>query len=147
MKKFIFALLACAVFATSNVSAQNQTIGGSFNFSDEFGISARYTYAFGNLRLAPELGFFFPGNGTWFDINTNVHYTFNLAPRFNLYPLAGFNVGIYSWEGHSDSAFAMNLGAGGEYLFSQKVAGFLEMKGVLGDGSRAQFSFGVAYRF
>lgn len=146
MKKLIIATVALIAISFS-ASAQNQSVGGSLNFSSDIGLSARYTYEWSQLRLAPEFGMFFPEHGTVIDMNANLHYLFGLAPRFNLYPLAGFNVGIASYDGNSNSNFGLNLGAGGEYLFSNTLAGFVELKGVLGDGSRGQFSLGLAYRF
>ncbi|MDR2885895.1 MAG: porin family protein, partial [Rikenellaceae bacterium] len=82
-------------------------------------------------------------------------YLFNLAPKFNLYPLAGFWLGRYSINETiygikvkgSDTNFGLNLGVGAEYELTQNLLGFAEFKGVLSDGSRAQFALGVAYKF
>ncbi len=157
MKKFLFALLACAAFATTNVSAQ-QTIGGTLNFDadmDAIGLGARYSYAWGNVRLAPEVVFFFPSNALAVDLNANVHYTFNVAPRFNLYPLGGLNIDFYSWSVKAngvkvkgnDTSFGLNLGLGGEYEFSNLLSGYMEFKGIVADGSRAVLTFGLARKF
>ncbi len=80
-------------------------------------------------------------------MNANVHYLFPLGDRVDVYPLAGFNFGIFSYKGNSDSDFGLNLGAGVQYDFSTKIFGYAELKGVIGDGSRAQLSLGVAWKF
>jgi outer membrane protein X len=142
MKKVVFTLvLSLAICAAAQAQ---QTFAGGLSFTEgEAGIAARYTRAWGEIRLAPELALFFPGGGTVVDINANVHYLFSLAPKFTLYPLAGFCLR----NGYSDSAFGLNLGAGGEYELTGNMAGFVELKGIMGDGSSSAFTLGVAYRF
>ena len=147
MKKIIFAIIASLAICVS-ASAQQQSVGAAFSFcEDEMGIGVRYNYAWNNIRLAPEGVIFFPDHGSLFHLNANVHYVFNIAPKFSLYPLAGLCVGIASYDGDSNSDFGLNIGGGAEYDFASQWAGFAEAKGILGDGSGSAFTFGVAYKF
>lgn len=148
MKKLFFAVVAAMALSVS-VSAQQQTVAPALSISEgEVGISFRYGYQFaGNWRVAPEFVLFFPDHGTLFNVNANFHYLFNVAPKFNLYPLAGLYIGHFSYDGHSNTNWGLNLGGGAEYEFTSKWAGFAEIKGIISDGSASAFTFGAAYKF
>lgn len=131
----------------------NLSYGTKSGFSN-FGIGAKFQYnILDKLRIEPSANYFLKKDyvSMW-DINANVHYLFGLGEKFNLYPLAGLAfVGWKAGDGEysvSDTKFGFNIGAGGEYLLTEKLALNLEIKyQIVSDLDRPIFSLGLAYKF
>lgn len=130
----------------------NLSYGTKDGFSN-FGIGAKFQYnILDNLRIEPSATYFLKKDyvSMW-DVNANVHYLFGLGEKFNLYPLAGLAfVGWKFGDGDSvsDTKFGFNIGAGGEYLLTEKFALNLEIKyQIVSDLDRPIFSLGAAYKF
>lgn len=116
MKKFLL-LVVVALFAVSaNVSAQDRgtwTIGPKMNIytawdSDTvfgLGVAARYN-VLDQLRLEPGLTFLLHSHCS-LDVNCDVHYLFNVADGWTLYPLAGLSANDFG-----DWSMGINLGGG-----------------------------------
>jgi outer membrane protein X len=165
-------ILAMAMFlVTTAVRAQKQgdmAVGGNLNILTgsgftNFGIGATFRY---NILdpLRVEGGFaFYPKSDhiSHWDLSVNAHWLFPMNDKFTLYPIGG--LGILGWKtedityslnGHSStfpglsgSDFALNLGGGAEYSFTDNLSGNFEIKYKIADGSAALFTFGVHYKF
>ncbi|MEG0559494.1 MAG: porin family protein [Muribaculaceae bacterium] len=100
------------------------------------------------IRIEPSFNYYFKKAGIdMWDVNANVHYVFNVADQFNVYPLAGL---VFShWSGASSfNRFGANLGAGAEYYFTEKIGMSAEVKyQFVKDVSQCAFSLGVNYKF
>ena len=165
MKKWLLMVVA-AVFCAWNVQAQTEkgamAVGGSlsFGFGDDYsniGIGAKYQYnIIDNLRLEPSVNYYFKkDNGSMWDLCANVQYLFTLNEGLNFYPLAGIGVAgakIHAGEwSNSSTAFAFNIGAGFEYMFTSNVSANVEYKYRVCSGDfvpdRSLLTLGVAYHF
>ena len=163
MKKWLLMVVA-AVFCAWNVQAQTEkgamAAGGSlsFGFGDDYsniGIGAKYQYnIIDNLRLEPSVNYYFKkDNGSMWDLCANVHYLFTLYEGLNFYPLAG--IGVTGAKDHTfdyaSTAFAFNIGAGLEYMFTSNISANVEYKYRVCSGDfvpdRSLLTLGVAYHF
>ncbi len=84
-----------------------------------------------------------------FEANLNAHYLFELAHRFELYPLTGINYTVETGRSTVDpedeeehTATGINYGAGLHYSFG-RVLVFGEFKSVIGELSDEFFTFGT----
>lgn len=89
----------------------------------------------------------------------NAHWIVNPASSFKFYPIVGIGGGTVSakasYEGisatESTTGFLYNIGVGGEYSLSEKLALGLEVKyqSILKDGSynRLPITLGLTYKF
>lgn len=171
MKKlFIIALM---MFVGMSVQAQsikgdmaagvNVAYGTKDGFSN-FGIGAKFQYNFTDaLRIEPSATYFFKKDyvSMW-DVNVNLHYLFNVAEKFQLYPLAGvslvgakvsydgFSYGGYEIEGASasETKFGFNVGAGAQYWLTETFGLNLDIKyQIVSDFDRPVFSLGGVFKF
>jgi len=160
MKKLIivFALIA---FAVTTSHAQKFLVGGGLVYGTEVekgGIDIRGDIRITNSwAIVPNINFFFPESSDAYKsgftgINVDGHYLVNLGSGANVYPLFGLNFGHSSFKNKindtksGNTEIGINLGGGIEYFFSSKVAGFFELKYVLGDYDQGVLGFGVLYR-
>jgi len=121
----------CALCAAPSATAQwkgEKTIGlqAGYNTINESAIAGiEFTYRFSkHFRLAPNVTYAFKHRQMdALAINLNAHLPFQLAPKWEIFPLAGINYS--SWNFHHngtanddsdvttrDSRFGFNLGAG-----------------------------------
>lgn len=171
MKKlFIIALMA---FIGLSVQAQsekgdmaagvNLAYGVKDGFSN-FGIGAKFQYNFTDaLRIEPSATYYFKKDYiTMWDVNVNLHYLFNVADKFAIYPLAGvslvgvkasydgFEYGGYEVEGGSASSskFGFNVGAGAQYWVTETFGLNLDIKyQIVSDFNRPIFALGGVFKF
>ncbi|MDL2299918.1 porin family protein [Bacteroides sp. OttesenSCG-928-E20] len=101
MKKlFIFAII---FMIGSNAMAQKSEMAGGvrLNYGTEsnLGLGAKFQYGITDaIRAEASFDYFFKKDYVdMFDFNVNVHYLFNVAPKVNVYPLAG--LAYTSWGG------------------------------------------------
>ena len=86
------------------------------------------------------------------DISVNAHYLFGLTDGLFVYPLAGLGIVGATDAGNTEanaSAFALNLGAGAQYMFNENWGANVEAKYKIltGDAfSYINFSLGVIYK-
>jgi outer membrane protein X len=164
MKKYLFILVAMfamstAAFAQKGVSAVG--IQGAFDdLNSQFGIGAKYQYGFLD-QLRGEIGgdFFFKKNYTSLvDINGNVHFVFPIASSFNVYPLAGLNIGFASLDDDvaktlgvksSETRLGVNVGGGFDIKVTDGIKIILEAKYIISDNGWSRFgaNAGVAFMF
>ncbi|WP_165040629.1 porin family protein [Dysgonomonas sp. ZJ709] len=144
---FSFSVYAQTGFNSALVKAGYQTDAKRFGV----GVEGRYSIM-ENVRIAPEVTFFFPKNHTMgLDVNVNAHYVLPLQDGFSIYPLAGFAMinNRYSNDGNSNSNtdFGFNLGAGAEYSISPKNFLNLDFKYTFTDHDFGVIMLGYGFRF
>lgn len=168
-------MLAAAVMMACTMNAQQAgdlAIGGNLNYSlhsdiKQFGIGAKMQYSVTDaIRIEPSFNYFFKKDyfSSW-DVNINAHYVFNVAPKWNVYPLVGITlVGAKAhlsdiaddWGDElgdavgdeSETRFGGNVGAGVEYLINDQWSIDFEAKyQIVSDIDRPVISLGVAYKF
>lgn len=159
--KSIFSLLlvVLSVFATEGLQAQDLRLGGGLVYGseiDRMGIDLRGDYQLqSNLILVPDFQLFFRRNSgnvrvNWNTINFDFHYLIGVAENFYLYPLAGLNFTFYTVKirdnRDTSTRIGLNLGGGAEYRFTEKIAGFIELKYVVSDADQTVASYGVLVR-
>ena len=158
MKKLFLALFMLVSVATFAQTGSKSVLikAGYQTEAKRFGLGAEGRYSFTeNLRLAPDLTFFFPKNHvTGLDVNVNLHYVLPIQDGLSLYPLAGLNMtnNRFSYQGFSDSStgFGLNLGFGASYDVASNGYLNAEMKYIFNDSDHkdnAVFMLGYGIRF
>ena len=118
-----------------------------------------------NLRIAPDLTFFFPKDkATGLDVNVNFHYVFNFSKDgqgFSVYPLAGIGMqnnfygkqdvevnGVTTQVDRSNSTkFAFNLGGGITLPLSERSFLNAEAKFMFAEDDNVVIMLGYGYKF
>ena len=162
MKKLL--LLVCAAVMSLSASAQAgdkalgaQLVFGSKTNSIGLGVKGQY-YFTDQIRGEASFDYFFKNQGiSMWDINANVHYLFDVADKFKVYPLAGLGYTNWSYkyeyagapvvEG-SDGRLAVNLGGGVEYELTKNLNVNAEAKyQIISNYSQLVLGVGVACKF
>ena len=162
MKKLL--LLVCAAVMSLSASAQagDKALGAQLVFGSEtnslgFGVKGQY-YFTDQLRGEASVDYFFKNKGvSMWDINANVHYLFDVADKFKVYPLAGLGYTNWSYkyefegapviEG-SDGRLAINLGGGAEYELTKNLSVNAEAKyQIISNYNQLVLGVGVAFKF
>ena len=162
MKKLL--LLVCATVMSLSASAQagDKALGAQLVFGSEtnnigLGVKGQY-YFTDQLRGEASVDYFFKNKGvSMWDINANVHYLFDVADKFKVYPLAGLGYTNWSYkyefpglpvvEG-SDGRLAVNLGGGAEYELTKDLSVNAELKyQIISNYNQLVLGVGVAYKF
>ena len=154
MKKIILAA-AAALLTTIGASAQDKgdwTLGPTLNIYAHtgdgavvgIGASARYS-SLDALRIVPGLTILCQNNCS-IDLNVDVHYLFDVAPSWKLYPLAGLSANdIFGWS------CGINLGVGTDYAVADRwnLSAGLKYRIQTARFARNPFiiSLGASYRF
>ena len=162
MKKLL--LLGCAAVMSLSASAQagDKALGAQLVFGSEtnslgFGVKGQY-YFTDHIRGEGSFDYFLKNKGiSMWDINANVHYLFDVADKFKVYPLAGLGYTNWSYkyeyagapvvEG-SDGRLAVNLGGGVEYELTKNLNVNAEAKyQIISNYNQLVLGVGVAYKF
>lgn len=170
--KRILTVFSVLAFGVGSVFAQKgeMAVGANINYGTEgsIGFGAKYRYnILDALRIEPSFDYYVGEHSiNMFDINVNAHYLFDVVDKVKVYPL--FGLGFTSWgvsgnfagddgamdeymEASSSSRLnkiAVNIGVGGEYLLSEKIAINLEMKyQIISNFNQFVIGAGVAYKF
>ena len=162
MKKLL--LLVCAAVMSLSASAQagDKALGAQLVFGSEtnslgFGVKGQY-YFTDHIRGEGSFDYFFKRKGlSMWDVNANVHYLFDVADKFKVYPLAGLGYTNWSYkyeypglpvvEG-SDGRLAINLGGGAEYELTKDLSVNAEAKyQIISNYNQLVLGVGVAYKF
>lgn len=121
MKKFVLAIIALVATAAT-VSAQEQgewSVAPKFNIYTNtgdgvvLGLGAGMRYSITDaVRIEPSFIYMLDNNSA-LEIACDVHYVFDVADRWNVYPMAGLTANnIYGWSS------GVNLGAGVDFAIS-----------------------------
>ena len=162
MKKLL--LLVCAAVMSLSASAQagDKALGAQLVFGSEtnslgFGVKGQY-YFTDHIRGEGSFDYFLKNKGiSMWDINANVHYLFDVADKFKVYPLAGLGYTNWSYkyeyagapvvEG-SDGRLAVKLGGGAEYELTKNLNVNAEAKyQIISNYNQLVLGVGVAYKF
>lgn len=154
---FLFGLQIQAQISIGGGLAYNEQVSGpgvtlkaEFNITENIAIAPGGTYFFGNSLY----GF----NQNILAVDVNAHYFFNLVDnKLKIYPLLGANYSNYktgaSYYSYyyntyevSDSAFGVNIGAGGRWAFSEKLSVYLEPKYVISDFEQFVLNAGILFQ-
>lgn len=95
-----------------------------------------------------------------FDVAVNAHYLFNVAPKINVYPLAGLGFDACRYETlvgdvyngwdidkKTDAAFKFDFGGGAEYEITDNIAAGLELRYEVISGGFSQFVVGLGAKY
>ena len=161
MKKLALVVLVALVGMSASAQKGKMAVGLSGVFSPcvesgadwkPFGVAGKLQYGFtDNFRGELNLGYDFKHHGA--DMLTaavNLHYLFNVAESFNIYPVVGVGYGRYliSESELGVNRVIANAGIGAEYWLSDSFALNLEAKfQYVKDLKRIPISFGFAYKF
>ena len=163
----IRVLVAILLIAASAITATAQSVKGEKTFSVEAGYAGynnsaiagvEFTYRFSrHFRLAPSVDYVFRHQGMdALSININCQMPFAVAPRIELYPLAG--ICFSGWNGHSTgeagdvttrvTRFGINVGAGaGIHLSGRMVVGLAADYVFVKDFSGVEILAKIGYAF
>lgn len=171
MKK-IFTLLFVALLAIG-ANAQRGEMAVGINLmpvpslesgykATNFGFGGKFQYGLTDvIRLEGDIDYLTKNKGlSQFDIVANVQYVFNVAPRFNMYPVVGIGYAninhsvdiamddlVFS-NSNSQSRFLFNAGVGFEYDITRSLKCSFEVKyQYVKDWQKLPIAFGIAYRF
>ena len=162
MKKLL--LLVCATVMSLSASAQagDKALGAQLVFGSEtnnigLGVKGQY-YFTDQLRGEASVDYFFKNKGvSMWDINANVHYLFDVADKFKVYPLAGLGYTNWSYKLEydnvtlakgTDGRLAVNLGGGAEYELTKDLSVNAELKyQIINNYNQLVLGVGVAYKF
>ena len=148
---------------SASAQAGDKALGAQLVFGSEtnslgFGVKGQY-YFTDHIRGEGSFDYFLKNKGiSMWDINANVHYLFDVADKFKVYPLAGLGYTNWSYKyeypGHSviegsDGRLAINLGGGAEYELTKdlRVNAELKYQIVSNNYSQLVLGVGVAYKF
>ncbi len=164
MKKICLALvcaIVCSVaaFAQKGQSAVGINLGYSIALDEpkpkniELGVKYQYNLS-DPLRLEAAFNYGLKNKHVSFmDYAVNVHYLFNVAESFKIYPLVGVGaITVKPEGGDSETKFMAQAGVGGEYLITENLSLSLEIKynytKVYSEKfTRIPVMLGVAYKF
>ena len=162
MKKLL--LLVCAAVMSLSASAQagDKALGAQLVFGSEtnslgFGVKGQY-YFTDHIRGEGSFDYFLKNKGiSMWDINANVHYLFDVADKFKVYPLAGLGYTNWSYKYEYAGApvvegsygrLAVNLGGGVEYELTKNLNVNAEAKyQIISNYNQLVLGVGVAYKF
>ena len=163
MKKVLLSMCLALVALGASAQKGDKFVGANVSYNNEVsnvGIGVKGQYFFTDkLRGEASADYFLKKDGlSMWDINANVHYLFNVADKFKVYPLAG--VGYTNWkvsfdddevlgEGGSSSTgkIAINLGGGAQYELSEKMVINAELKyQIIDNYNSLVFGVGVAFK-
>ncbi len=162
MKKLL--LLVCAAVMSLSASAQagDKALGAQLVFgskTNNIGLGVKGQYYFTDqLRGEASFDYFFENKGvSMWDINANVHYLFDVADKFKVYPLAGLGYTNWSYKLEydnvtlakgTDGRLAVNLGGGAEYELTKDLSVNAELKcQIISNYNQLVLGVGVAYKF
>ena len=162
MKKLL--LLVCAAVMSLSASAQagDKALGAQLVFGSEtnsIGVGVKGQYYFTDqIRGEGSFDYFLKNKGiSMWDINANVHYLFDVADKFKVYPLAGLGYTNWSYKLEydnvtlakgTDGRLAVNLGGGAEDELTKDLSVNAELKyQIISHYNQLVLGVGVAYKF
>ena len=125
----ILSLAIIMLAGATTVSAETKGWGVGAGVADgDFAIQARKDFWLGGdiSQITGQAGVAFKENTT-FLIDADYHFFINPGQASRFYPLAGLQFGFNS----DDAKLGVNLGGGVNFMFTEKLAGFVEVKYVL----------------
>ena len=162
MKKLLVLVCAAVMSLSASAQAGDKALGAQLVFgskTNSIGLGVKGQYYFTDqIRGEASFDYFFKNQGiSMWDINANVHYLFDVADKFKVYPLAGLGYTNWSYkyefaglpvvEG-TDGRLAVNLGGGAEYELTKDLSVNAELKyQIISNYNQLLLGVGVAYKF
>lgn len=139
MKKLFVTMMLCVM--TIAASAQVKSIDVKADLRGDFGLGAGVTCGLmEKLDLAPRFNYYFGKDTNYYTIDADVHYNFEVADEFTVFPIAG----LAFLHAPGSSKLGINLGVGGKYQMNDKLGLFAEAKYQIINGhDDTYFSIGV----
>ena len=136
-----FTILICSLATTATAEIKGWGFGAGA-FDGDFGVQARKDFHLGGdvSQITGQGSVFFPDRTT-FRIDLDYHFVINPENPGRFYPLVGLDFAF-----NSDSAkFGANAGGGFKFMFTDKLAGFVEAKYVFSSWDGFAFAGGVYF--
>lgn len=156
MKRLLLLIALAAIFMGAQAQTGSKSLMLKAGYQTDYerfgmGLEGRYNVT-DNIRLAPDLLFFFPNNHTTgLDINVNAHYIFDIQDGFSVYPLAGIAAVNNRWSAGGESRgftdLGFNLGAGASYDVASNSYLNFEFKYTFQDVDCASIMVGYGVKF
>ena len=147
---------------SASAQAGDKALGAQLLFgskTNNIGLGVKGQYYFTDqIRGEASFDYFLKNQGvSMWDINANVHYLFDVADKFKVYPVAGLGYTNWSYkyefpglpvvEG-SDGRLAVNLGGGAEYELTKDLSVNAELKyQIISNYNQLVLGVGVACKF
>ena len=108
----------------------------------DFGIQARKGFYLGGdiSQITGKFGVYFQ-NKTTFRLNADYHFMIKAGDNGRFYPLAGLQFAFTS----KDVEFGINGGGGANFMLTEKIAAFGEIKYVVSDWDGLAITVGVYF--
>lgn len=167
----LFLLLILAVSLNGFAQKNEKAIGLNLGYGSEIksvAIGAKFNYGITDqIRVSPSFNYFLEKDGlsAW-EVNADVHYLFNVAPKVSVYPLAGltFTGWTFDWGGmfedlegfeieeestsNTETKLGVNLGGGIGYRVTNNIGIGLELKySVISDFDQFVPTVNLTYKF
>ena len=147
MKKIILTMMLCVM--TLAASAQFKSFDVKGDLRGDFGLGVGVTAnLFDKIDIAPSFNYYFTDKDvTTYVLEADLHYDFNVAQQFTVYPIAGlawYHCGVKNFD--SVNKLGVKLGVGARYNITSSIAAFAEGKYQWVDGADdTYFSLGVSF--
>jgi opacity protein-like surface antigen len=144
MKTVSTLLLAIFVFTVSaTASAETKGWGAGIGILDgDFGIQGRKDFWLGGdiSQITAQASVHFH-NRTTFRLDADYHFIINPSDPSRFYPLVGLQLGF-----NSDAVkFGVNAGGGVNFMLTEKLAAFAEVKYIIGDWNAWALTAGLYF--
>jgi len=133
------------------INSVGLTVKGEFGITDKIAIVPSMSYFFGSTAI---VGF----NQNIFALDVNATYSFDIIEKLKVYPVVGLDYsrykigtsstlfGLEDEIGVSDSAFGVNIGAGAQWQFTDRLSVYFEPKFVASNFSQIVVNAGVLFK-
>jgi len=141
IKLLTLTLLLLALATTAAAETKGWGLGAGAHDGD-FGVQIRKDFWMGGdiSQITGQGSVYFHGKTT-FKIDADYHFIINPESPSRFYPLVGLQFGF-----NSDTAdLGLNLGGGANFMLTDKLAAFGEVKYVVGDMDGLTFAAGIYF--
>lgn len=145
MKKVLFIIVVCLTTSLGASAQMIRTLDVKANLRSDFGfgIGTTINIVGSHFDIVPSYNYYFRSDKNAWHVDADIHYNFDIAPQFELFPLIGVSY-VYCDKGY----IGTNLGAGLTYNFAKEWALKTELKyQFVKHWDDLFFSIGFAYRF
>jgi len=137
----ILTIIMLSLSLTASAETKGWGLGAGAHDGD-FGVQLRKDFWLGGdiSQITGQAGIYFPKKTT-FRLDADYHFMINPESPSRFYPLVGLQFAF-----HSDSAkFGLNLGGGANFMLTQSMAAFAELKYVVSDWDGLAFAAGLYF--
>lgn len=144
--------LSSAVPASADKGEKTLGVAGGFASYNNGGYGKLYFQydVIKYIRIAPEIGYVFKNNGkSAFEFSADVQVPFKIAKGFDIYPMLGFTLNSWNFDGHDTATRAgMDFGGGFDVYLTSNLKLTLQAKySAMNDTGGAFVDMGIGYVF